>query len=247
MYFLGTHVAGAAVTLQEGQLRVVREGESPKFRSRVSQVTFSGSYARSRGQDVLYITERAVFRLTGRGLHLIEMAPGLDLERDVLGSMAFRPIITDPPARMEPAIFREGPMGLKDRPPLPLADRVVHHPADNVVFVNFEGLRLLTTQDVRTLAEFLDQRLAALGMRVNGVVNYDNFEVSDDAAQDFFAMIRHNSERYFVSLTRYSTNAFYRRQLREKFTRASLSQQIYPSFADAKDRLSSRPSEGDGH
>ena len=246
LYFLGSHVAGAAVTAHDGGLRVVREGESPKFRSRVSQVTFSGAYARSRGQDVHYITERAVFRLTDRGLQLIEMAPGLDLERDVLGSMEFRPIITDPPARMEPAIFREGPIGLKDRAPLPLADRVVHHPEDNVVFVNFEGLRLLTTRDVRTLAEFLDQRLAALGARVNGVVNYDNFEVSDDAAHDFFAMIRHNSERYFLSLTRYSTNAFYRRQLRERFTHASLSQQIYPSFADARARLSSRPSEEDG-
>jgi propionate CoA-transferase len=99
---------------------------------------------------------------------------------------------------------------------------------------------------VRALAEFLDQRLSALGRRVNGVVNYDNFEVSDDAAQDFFAMVRHNTETYFVSLTRYSTNAFYRRQLGERFTRARLTQQIYPSFAAAKDRLSSRPSGHDG-
>ena len=98
-----------------------------------------------------------------------------------------------------------------------------------MVFVNFEALRLMTPDDVRALAEFLDQRLSALGTRVNGVVNYDNAEVSDDAAADFFAMVRHNSEQYFLSLTRYSTNAFYRRQLREKLTRASLPQQIYPA------------------
>ena len=132
-----------------------------------------------------YITERAVFRLTDAGLELVEIAPGLDLERDVLALMEFRPIVVRSRC---PAWTRRssatGPMGLKDRAPLPLADRVVHHPEDNVVFVNFEGLRLLTPHDVRVLADFLDQRLAELGGRVNGVVNYDNFEVSDDAAAD---------------------------------------------------------------
>ena len=246
LYFLGTHVAGAAVSVVDGQLRVIREGTGAKFRSHVSQVTFSGAYARSRGQDVRYITERAVFRLTDRGLELLEIAPGLDLERDVLAPMQFPPTMSGPPALMDEAIFREGTIGLKNRALLPLADRVVHHPEDNVVFVNFEGLRLMTPQDVAALAEFLDQRLSALGGRVNGVVNYDNFEVSDDAAADFFSMVRHNSEQYFLSLTRYSTNAFYRRQLREQFTRASLSQQIYPSFADARARLSDQPSEQHG-
>ncbi len=246
LYFLGAHVAGADVAVDDGGLRVVREGAGAKFCSRVSQVTFSGAYARSRGQGVYYITERAVFRLTDRGLELLEIAPGLELERDVLDPMEFRPIIPGLPARMDPAIFRENTIGLHDRAILPLADRLVYHPEDNVVFVNFEGLRLLTPRDVRALAEFLDQRLSALGRRVNGVVNYDNFEVSDDAASEFFAMVRHNSETYFLSLTRYSTTAFYRRQLGERFTRARLTQQIYPSFADAKDRLSSRASGHDG-
>jgi propionate CoA-transferase len=243
LYFLGTHVAGAAITVTDGALRVAREGAGAKFPARVSQVTFSGSYARARGQDVHYVTERAVFRLTDRGLELREIAPGLDLERDVLGPMGFRPVIADPLLPMDPAIFRDAPMGLGDRALIPLASRLVHQGEDNVVFVNFEGLRLRTPQDVRVLADFLDERLAGLGVRVNGVVNYDNFEVSDDAAAEFFAMVRHNTERYFLSLTRYSTNAFYRRQLGERFTGASLTHPIYPSFAAARAHLSHRPGE----
>jgi len=246
LYLLGTHVAGAAVSVTDGRLRVVREGSGIKFRSRVSQVTFSGAYARARGQAVHYITERAVFRLTGRGLELIEIAPGLDLERDVLGPMEFRPAIADPLLPMDEAIFQTGVIGLTDRAVMPLHQRLVYQPDDNAVFVNFEGLRLMTPEDVRVLAEFLDERLSELGTRVNGVVNYDHCEIGADAADDFFAMIRHNSERYFESLTRYSTNAFHRRRLGEQFTQASLQQQIYPTFADARAHLSSRPSEHDG-
>ena len=92
-----------------------------------------------------------------------------------------------------------------------MEQRLVYQPADNVLFVNFEGLRLVTEDDVRVLADLLDNRLSEMGSRVNGIVNYDNFEVSDDVTDDFFAMVRHNTEWYFLSRTRYSTNAFYRR------------------------------------
>ena len=103
------------------------------------------------------------------------------------------------PASPGPRAGENGGCRPADRRTLPLADRLVYHPEDHVVFVNLVGLRLLTAHDVRALAELLDQRLSALGGRVNGVVNYDNFKVSDDAAPGFFAMVRHNSERYFLS------------------------------------------------
>jgi propionate CoA-transferase len=74
----------------------MRTGEVRKFVSRVERITFSGQYARERGQQVLYVTERAVFRLGADGIELIEVAPGLDIERDVLAHMDFRPSITGP-------------------------------------------------------------------------------------------------------------------------------------------------------
>ena len=77
----------------DGRLRIVREGRIPKFVSRVEQVSFSARRAVELGQRVLYITERAVFRLRPEGVELIEIAPGIDLQRDVLEVMEFAPIV----------------------------------------------------------------------------------------------------------------------------------------------------------
>ncbi len=99
MVFSGTFAAG-------------RDGERPKLVEAVEQITFSGRYARERGQRVLYVTERAVFRLSERGVELVEIAPGLDLERDVLGRMGFRPAIAAKLTTMDPRLFRPEPMTL---------------------------------------------------------------------------------------------------------------------------------------
>ena len=77
-------------------MRIVREGRASKFVDKVEQVTFSGAYAAEQGQPVYYVTERCVFRLGLEGLELIEVAPGIDIEQDILAHMAFRPLIRDP-------------------------------------------------------------------------------------------------------------------------------------------------------
>jgi propionate CoA-transferase len=89
-----------------------RDGERPKLVEAVEQITFSGRYAQERGQRVLYVTERAVFRLSERGVELVEIAPGLDLERDVLGRMRFRPAIAAKLTTMDQRLFRPEPMAL---------------------------------------------------------------------------------------------------------------------------------------
>lgn len=96
LVFCGTLTSGGLeVTCDHGKLQIVCEGSIRKCIKQVEQISFSGDYARQQGRDVLFITERAVFRLTVEGWELVEVAPGMDVERDILGHMDFRPIIRD--------------------------------------------------------------------------------------------------------------------------------------------------------
>ncbi|MGD0263619.1 MAG: CoA-transferase [Candidatus Methylomirabilota bacterium] len=111
--FLGTFTAGGLeVEVGDGRLRIVKEGRFQKFVPQVQQITFSGEYAAARGQRVQFITERAVLVITRDGLVLTEIAPGVDLERDVLGQMAFRPRVSPDLKIMDERIFRDGLMEL---------------------------------------------------------------------------------------------------------------------------------------
>lgn len=104
---------GLEVSVEDAHLRIIQEGRQQKFLNQVEQTTFSGKQALRRGQRVLYVTERAVFSLSDRGLTLEELAPGMDFERDILAQMAFRPVISSNLKEMDAAIFREGSLGLK--------------------------------------------------------------------------------------------------------------------------------------
>jgi propionate CoA-transferase len=237
LFFLGTLGRGAEVAVDNGRLRIVAEAQAMKFVERVGQVTFSGPYARAEGQSVHYITERAVFRLADSGLELIEIAPGLDLERDVLEQMAFRPAVAPSLAQMDPRIFQEGLMELRRASPLKLRDRFRYDPRENIVYVNFEGLTLDSDADVVALEDFLEHRFARLGRRVHVIVNYDNFTLAPAAAAVFSAMVAHNQECFFLSSTRHSSSAFFRRQLAGHLAPAELEQSVYRDSQTAKDGL----------
>lgn len=110
--YCGTFTAGGLkISVTDGKLNIDQEGKSKKLISEVEQVTFSGAYAQEKGQPVLYITERAVFKLTPEGVELIEIAPGIDLQKDVLDQMEFKPIVKDVKT-MDQRIFRDDLMGL---------------------------------------------------------------------------------------------------------------------------------------
>jgi propionate CoA-transferase len=112
--FSGTLTAGGLdIGWVDGQTRIAREGREKKFVNKVQQVTYSGPLANENGQRAFYVTERAVFRRNEQGrLELIEIAPGVDLERDVLAQMQFKPAIAPNLKRMDLRIFLPRPMGL---------------------------------------------------------------------------------------------------------------------------------------
>lgn len=106
---------GLQVQAGEGRLRITREGSVPKLLPQVEHLSFNGAYAQERGIEVLYVTERAVFALRGGRLTMIEIAPGLDPERDVIGRCNARIAIADKLREMPAAVFSDGPMGLRGR------------------------------------------------------------------------------------------------------------------------------------
>ena len=123
LLFAGTFTAGGLEVEATGDgLRIVKEGRARKFTGAVEEITFNGRRAAEAGQAVLYVTERCVFRLTPEGLELAEVASGVDIERDILALMDFRPIVREPKP-MDPRLFRPEPMGLEAHAAEPSARR----------------------------------------------------------------------------------------------------------------------------
>ncbi len=113
--FVGQFTAGGlSVDVQGRRLRIAEEGKVKKFLDSVEEITFSGEQARAAGKEVLYVTERAVFRLSKAGMTLVEIAPGVDLERDILSQMLFRPQIADDLHEMDWRLFAEAKMSIRD-------------------------------------------------------------------------------------------------------------------------------------
>ncbi len=114
VYFCGTFTAGGLkCSTKDGKLIIDQEGKSDKFLKEVEQITFSGKYASETGQPVMYITERAVFELRPDGMYLTEVAPGIDIQTQILDHMGFVPKMDGQPKLMDVRIFMDEPMGLK--------------------------------------------------------------------------------------------------------------------------------------
>jgi propionate CoA-transferase len=215
--FVGTFTAGdLQVSLAEGRVHIASEGSMRKFVRAVEHRTFSGEIASRRGQSVLYITERCVFRLGGSGLELIEIAPGIDLERDILAQMEFVPAISPQLQLMDPRLFVDAPMGLRNRLLVqPMHERIDYDERSNLLFINFEGLAVETPQDVEEIEACVVARVGTLARRVDVVVNYDHFSIRSELLDAYTAMVTNLVGKYYARVTRYAASGFLKARLEQ--------------------------------
>jgi propionate CoA-transferase len=182
---------------------------------------------------VLYVTERCVFRLRPEGLELVEAAPGIDVEKDILAHMRFRPIVKDV-RPMDPRIFRPEPMELRERMlDLDLTDRLAYDPERNIVFLNFEGVHVRRPEDVAAIREAVAALCQQIGRRVSVVVNYDAFQLDQEVADDYAEMVRSLEEAFYTRVSRYTTSAFMRVKLGQVLTR-TVRPHIFESKSEAQ-------------
>jgi len=234
--FVGTFGAGKLrIAVADGKLRIVEEARSRKFVENVEHVTFSGSYATKRGQHVLYVTERCVFALRPDGLELIEVAPGIDIEREILAQMHFKPLISRDPALMDARIFREGVMDLrKDLVGIPIDQRFTYDKQQDLFFVNFERFAVRTSADIKAIEKAAESKLAPLDHRVYAIVNYDNFSISPELLDEYSAMVRSLTDKFYSGVSRYTTSGFLRIKLGEALQNRGVAPHIFDSAAEAK-------------
>lgn len=233
--FAGTFTAGGLeIAIEDGNLRIVKEGRAKKFVKQVEQVTFSGQYAAEKGQPVIYVTERCVFQLTDHGLELIEVAPGIDIERDILPHMAFKPHIHKP-IPMNPALFRDEPMDLlSDLLNLKLKDRVSYDPARNILSVNLEAWSVRKKSDIVDLQKVLVEASKAAGRRVNSLVNQDGCRIAEDLYDEYADMVAYLVKHHYARTARYATSVLTRTKLQDALRRRGLETRVFESAEQAR-------------
>ena len=235
LVFTGTFTAGGLVVrVSDGRLSIVQEGRNPKFIESVEQITFNGAAAARAGQRVLYVTERCVFGLTPEGLELLEVAPSIDIERDILQHMAFRPILRAPQP-MNARIFAPDSMGLEDALlQMDFGERLSLDAERQMVFLNLVGHEVRTRDDVDRMRQVLTDYFGRLRPGFSVVVDYDDFRLDDRVADQYFRLSGDLVERFGYTITRYTTSAFLRAKLGEGLTRRHLATHIFETRQEAQ-------------
>lgn len=236
--FVGNFLAGGfKAGIADGRLSILQEGKHRKFVDRVAQVTFSGELACAQGRPVLFVTERCVFRLGPRGLVLTEVAPGIDVDREILAHLPFAPQV-DGPRPMDAALFAAERLGLRARlTDIRIEDRLTFDESTNTAYMNFAGMRVRSADDIGTILAAVDGLLGPLGRRVNAIVNYDGFLVDDEAMPAYMDAVKYVSDRYYVNVTRYAHSGVMRHLLGTELSRRALDAQVFETEDEAQRRL----------
>jgi len=236
--FVGTFTSGGLETrIEEGKLKIVKEGKYNKFVKSVSQVTFSGKRAGREGRQVLYVTERCVFSLQEDGLVLAEVAPGLDIQKDILDILPFTPIVHDPKP-MASELFQPGVMGLRESiSDIHIEDRISYISETNTLFLNFAGMRVKTLEDLERIKTAVEGMLKPLEHRVVSIVNYDSFWVDPEISDKYMDLVSYIETNYYLKVSRYTTNGFMRIKLSRGLEARHITSDVALNYVEATKAL----------
>ena len=208
---------GLDLEIGNGELKIKEEGKVKKFVDKVFEVTFSGDEAVRRGQNVHYITERAVFRRTAKYdvLELIEIAPGIDLQKNVLDQLDFEPVVSKNLKTMDPRIFKEENMGVTSELFGSLEDRCNYIEDDHMFYLNLFGVNLNSEDDIHWFFRSLRKILKPVcddsgkGPVSMAVINYNGFDVRTGLDDMYAEEAEKLRAQYFGDVKRFSGNSFY--------------------------------------
>jgi propionate CoA-transferase len=213
---------GLEAVVEDGALHILNEGKVRKFVAEVEQITFSAARAVSQHQDVMYVTERCVFELSSDGLVLAEVAPGIDVEEQILSLLPFEVAVGDPVPMYAP-LFGAGLIGLRDRMlDVGIEDRLHFDPNSNTVFMDYSGLHVRTPVEVEEILAAVDALLGPLGHRVHSIVNYDRFLLDESAVQRWADVVKYVADKYYLTVSRHATSGFTRLKLGKEFAKRDI-------------------------
>jgi propionate CoA-transferase len=237
--FVGTFTASkSTMHIDAGKLILEKEGDGKKFVQEVEHRTFSGEQALKSKQEVIYVTERCVFRLDEKGITLVEIAPGIDLEKDILSQMDFQPVVAEYLTLMDARIFIDKPMGL--RPELlgvPFEDRFTYDASKNIFFINLEGLTIRQEEDILDIVSAVEKQLAGVSGQVAAIFNYDRLDITPELADYCAEKLKTVAEKYFSGVTGYTSSTFLRAKLNDTLKMHAMDIQLYETLNDAKKHL----------
>ena len=164
---------------------------------------------------------------------MIEVAPGIDIEKNILAHMDFKPIINKPQP-MDRRIFIDEPMELlAELQNLKLSERIKYDSDRNILFLNLEGWSVRKKSDIDDLRKMLVAACIAAGRRVNSVVNHDGCRIAEDLYDAYAEMIEYMVAHHYLTTARYSTSAFMRLKMQEALDKRGLQPHIFERAEDA--------------
>jgi len=164
----------------------------------------------------------------------------IDIERDILKQMDFKPLVRNP-IPMDSRIFWPETMNLERvLVGLSISERISYDQARNTLFLNYEGLHLRTLEHIEQVRAEIESRCRSIGRRVTTIANYDGFELDQSISDAYFSMVAYIQHRYYKSVSRYTTNAFMRLKLVKALSERELATDVFETSREAQHALGSQ-------